>query len=268
MLSKLLDGTPREVIGRLNPCEPELISFRHEARTTCDGEGRDSSWRVVHCLAVDAEGKIAGVSGEIDGDGVKAVPQAGVAARLSDTGSNTPVKGNIYCTLPLPGETGLPVHLNGRFDLDSSRRSLTIDSGQTGAARYRTEWNHLLVKHVLSEAYAHLVEQLAKDFGNDDPERYYAHWPTVGLPSTKPLDSLASEVFKKLAVSPVIRVGNSDWRSPGAVKVIPPDWARLEDPLRAGDWSIPNPVLSNNVLNGFRTIKQPLKSVSPSLVHD
>ena len=39
--------------------------------------------------------------------------------------------GKAYCSLPLPVETGFPVHLNGFFDLDSSRHALTTDSGQT-----------------------------------------------------------------------------------------------------------------------------------------
>jgi hypothetical protein len=67
---------------------------------------------------------------------MKFVPWAGVAARISvqgtatidtvssvDSGSSgkTAVQGRAYCFLPLPVSTGLPVHINGYFELSSNR---------------------------------------------------------------------------------------------------------------------------------------------------
>jgi hypothetical protein len=65
---------------------------------------------------------------------MKFVPWAGVAARISvqateatssgaDSGSSgkTVVAGRAYCFLPLPVSTGLPVHINGYFELSSNR---------------------------------------------------------------------------------------------------------------------------------------------------
>lgn len=63
---------------------------------------------------------------------MKFVPWAGVAARLSTTevvssageGSSSlppPPRGAAYCFLPLPVQTGLPVHVNGYFELSSNR---------------------------------------------------------------------------------------------------------------------------------------------------
>jgi hypothetical protein len=65
---------------------------------------------------------------------MKFVPWAGVAARISvqgndatssaaDSGSSgkTVVVGRVYCFLPLPVSTGLPVHINGYFELSSNR---------------------------------------------------------------------------------------------------------------------------------------------------
>lgn len=56
------------------------------------------------------------------------VPWAGVAARLStssgkggDEDEVSPVRGAAYCFLPLPVNTGLPVHVNGYFELSSNR---------------------------------------------------------------------------------------------------------------------------------------------------
>lgn len=73
---------------------------------------------------------------------MKFVPWAGVAARLATTevappsadgggdgdggGGSKPLppspRGAAYCFLPLPVQTGLPVHVNGYFELSSNRR--------------------------------------------------------------------------------------------------------------------------------------------------
>lgn len=59
---------------------------------------------------------------------MRLVPWAGVAARFSTTqedgeaeGAKTP-RGAAYCFLPLPVVTGLPVHVNGYFELSSNRQ--------------------------------------------------------------------------------------------------------------------------------------------------
>ena len=50
-----------------------------------------------------------------------------------------------FCFLPLPIETGLPVHVNGHFALDhEARRNLWSDDG----GGYRTDWNTLLLNEV------------------------------------------------------------------------------------------------------------------------
>lgn len=71
---------------------------------------------------------------------MRLIPWAGVAARLSTTappeltadgdgdgtidGKERPslVRGAAYCFLPLPVVTGLPIHVNGYFELSSNRR--------------------------------------------------------------------------------------------------------------------------------------------------
>lgn len=59
---------------------------------------------------------------------MRLVPWAGVAARLSTSAKEgggkdevSPVRGGAYCFLPLPVNTGLPVHVNGYFELSSNR---------------------------------------------------------------------------------------------------------------------------------------------------
>jgi sacsin len=80
--------------------------------------------------------------------------------------------------LPLPVETDLPVHIDGSFDLDSSRHSLTNDNqGLTGAGKVRAQWNNLLVEHVVSRAYAELILASAGEGVGLTPQEYYRLWP-------------------------------------------------------------------------------------------
>jgi sacsin len=88
--------------------------------------------------------------------GEKAVPWAGAAAKLVAANGTLAVErvdGRIYCGLPLTDETPLPVHVNGYFDLDSSRRALSADRNVIGANRVRVEWNEQLMQHGVAAAY-------------------------------------------------------------------------------------------------------------------
>ncbi|XP_055955035.1 sacsin-like, partial [Patella vulgata] len=59
------------------------------------------------------------------------------------------VNGNAYCTLPLPIQTGLPVHINGQFTLDhESRRNLRCEKDSVEG-----QWNEHLAKYVIVPAY-------------------------------------------------------------------------------------------------------------------
>ena len=64
--------------------------------------------------------------------------------------------GRAYATLPLPIATGLPVHLNGRWEIASDRNSLAADD-----ALPRHEWNVRLAGRVCASAYARLLRELA-----------------------------------------------------------------------------------------------------------
>ena len=65
-------------------------------------------------------------------------------------------EGRAFVTLPLPVETGLPVHINGRWQVGDDRNTLAASSH---AESY--EWNRKLAEHVAAAAYARLVRALA-----------------------------------------------------------------------------------------------------------
>ena len=70
-----------------------------------------------------------------------------------------PIIGRAYATLPLPISTGLPVHLNGRWEIASDRNSLAPDD-----ALPRHEWNTRLAGRIGAAAYARLIRALATGF--------------------------------------------------------------------------------------------------------
>jgi sacsin len=224
------------------------VSYRHEIETTTETEIAQSSWRVSSLMRVDEQGQLIDVLQQLAQQNQKAIPWAGAAAciaRTSTTSVEQPFQGRAYCFLPLPQMTGLPVHINGFFDLDSSRRELTRDN-LTGRDKIRVTWNQLLVRHVLAHAYANLVTELVGDLGEVDPERFYQFLPTTA--TTGILTDLSSGVFKLLNSRQIVRstvsrptvtqwdgkreIHESHWIKPSEIKVLPQDWEDLINPLR------------------------------------
>ncbi|XP_063157340.1 sacsin-like [Candoia aspera] len=85
------------------------------------------------------------------------LPYGGVAACL-----NREPSGRAFCTLPLPGKTGLPIHVNGNFAVDSARRDLRKDSGEGDV---NSTWNSLLMQFILAPLYGQLLKKLCQTLG-------------------------------------------------------------------------------------------------------
>ena len=130
-----------------------------------------------------------GLTVQFKKDDKSLLPSAGVAARLTfdDCGKLLPVPvvdqvaadvqrplGKLFCYLPLPIKSGLPVHVNGAFAVASSRRSLkekTADDKDSMGV----EWNKSLMQDSVCEAYLDLLE----DFKTlaSDKYQFYSLWP-------------------------------------------------------------------------------------------
>ena len=147
------------------------------------------------------------------------LPKHGIAASLDI--SDIPL-GRIFCFLPLPGLSGLPVHINGQFVLSSNRRSLW--SGDTEGQDEKKEWNDNLME-AISSSYFHFLIEACDHYISDKPyedrnrfydniNQYYELFPywkpkneskdDVQLTShkAKPFNTncvvMAQSVFKKL----------------------------------------------------------------------
>lgn len=84
----------------------------------------------------------------------KFLPIAGVATKLN---SSNMIVAHAYSFLPLPIQTGLPVHVNGHFAIHSSRRSIWEHTSFG-------QWNRLLRDHIIAPSYCHFLLDLGKTF--------------------------------------------------------------------------------------------------------
>ncbi|XP_041369756.1 sacsin-like [Gigantopelta aegis] len=87
---------------------------------------------------------------------IRYLPQGGIAVNLElDSVPDTTTK-HAFCMLPLPIETGLPVHVNGHFALDhETRRNLWIRKQD-----YKTAWNNQIATALLVPAYLSALQAM------------------------------------------------------------------------------------------------------------
>ena len=116
---------------------------------------------------------------------LKFLPWANIAAHLTRNGKQPPnTKGNAFCFLPLPAETGFAVHINGYFELSANRRDIWSGSDMTGAGKVRSDWNRLLLWDVISPLYTEVLLSARMLIGPG--EDFNRLWPT----------SITSDIWK------------------------------------------------------------------------
>jgi sacsin len=270
-----LRGRTEAVVPHLaeKSVEAVFVSYRHEFRIECKGQETVAGWRVVSGLFSDSEGEVDQTAQEMAWRDEKAVPWAGAAARISRLVDRedcpVPVVGRAYCSLPLPVETGLPVHLHGFFDLDSSRHALTTDGGQSGKDAIRVQWNQVLVRHAVSRAYAALIEKAVGDIGDKDPRAYYDLWPDGDRVLGKPFEELIKNTIDHVAPLSVVRAARAaNWLPIGKVFVLPAAWSALQDPLASEGAALPDPPLPPHVLAGFQAAGVGIQTFRPQKLRD
>jgi sacsin len=127
----------------------------------------------------------------------------------------TTKRGQVFCFLPLPVDSGLPVFVNGYFELSSNRRDIWSGGGQsysiplpiiltafaphflistmsyflnstmlcgadmTGEGKQRSDWNQALLSDVVTPLYADLMESLVRNLPMPDSlAQYYTFFPS------------------------------------------------------------------------------------------
>ena len=130
-----------------------------------------------------------------------AKPKHGIAASLD---TETREMGQLFCFLPLSVKSGVPVHVNGSFVLDSCRKDLWKSSKVDD----RSEWNISLFKAIASsyatflvEARSHYLKPTYKNWPSalTDLRTYYSLFPKFPVTDVKKKwDSLACNVYRIL----------------------------------------------------------------------
>jgi sacsin len=176
-----------------------------------------------------------------DGRELGLLPRGGLAARLWS--KRHAFRGMVYCFLPLPENyTNLPVHINGHFALDNSRRGLWTDTDGKGS---KCKWNHFIKTCVLPPAYAALIMEARNHLCNGDHDnnfsRYHGLFPSV---HNSPWKSLALELYRYLGqtrakVLPLLIPTKSENEESAQNLVDEPITHDMKEP----DTSVPQPVL-------------------------
>ena len=138
-------------------------------------------------------------------------PQHGIAARFDNKKSDNEYNcvHKVFCFLPLPLESKLPVHINGKFVLDAGRSGLW-QSRDPERPDDKQTWNQRIIEaaassyvdflvhcreHYISSKYYNVSSEL-----NSDIDSYYALFPRWDV-QQKPegeMNKLAHEVYNRL----------------------------------------------------------------------
>ena len=197
---KKRQGITRKIC-RLSDTPTAKIGWEGISYTLAIKENRKTveMWLIQRCIGSLVPAKNHDVIP--DGRKLGLFPHGGLAARLScSTSSKTQsvFDGIVYCFLPLPENyTNLPVHVNGNFALDTSRRGLWTDTDGKGP---KCNWNRFMITYVLPPAYASLIKEARNHLCNDETDnklsRYHALFPKVL--SDPPWKILAIELYRCL----------------------------------------------------------------------
>ena len=118
-------------------------------------------------------------------------PIGGVAAALGTQN----IKGLLFCFLPLPLKNMLPVHVNGHFLIDDSRKHLEQKRKES------TNWNISLAKNVLAPCYVDMLMHAQKmtQIGKAKEEWFYKLFPpSLNIEGEVANLKLPQQVFKIL----------------------------------------------------------------------
>ena len=113
----------------------------------------------------------------------RVLPIAAVAAPVYGR-----VDGLLFCSLPLPDCTDLPVHVNGQFTVDPSRRFIET-----------SDWNSALTE-TLANAYAELLVYCKQhvSLSEETQDWYYSLFPSSDSSGTVVLKPISQKVCQQL----------------------------------------------------------------------
>ena len=169
-----------------------------------DSTGKAERWLIVQQIGFENKVEKSIVDAYRRHD-LGMLPRGGVACLLENT-SRVEVllerKKKVYCFLPLPVETDLPVHINGHFALDhEARRSLWRDE----TSGFKSDWNNALMSDVIPSCYLTLLDKV----------RVFYQLPVTQSSEELTLNSRRDAVKKNIddyeKLFPYVVSGNTYW---------------------------------------------------------
>ncbi|GAB2275278.1 hypothetical protein Dimus_010038 [Dionaea muscipula] len=171
----------------------------HNGSTTSSTRSRNCvPWAAVaaHLLSTEVKGESIDVSIVEESIASNSGPSKGLGNSLQH---REDFEGRAFCFLPLPINTGLPVHVNAYFELSSNRRDIWLGNDMSGGGKKRSDWNKYLLEHVAAPAYARLLEKMAMEVGPSD--LFFSFWPTRTV--VEPWSSMLQKLYKHITDSGV-----------------------------------------------------------------
>ena len=151
-------GKSRKQSGDVLPIDAEVRKCSYVLNLR-DSNGLEEKWLVVQQMGFENKVEESVIHAYRRHD-LGMLPRGGVACPLKSPQKETNQserKKKAYCFLPLPIETGLPVHINGHFALDhEARRHLWTYKTDD----YRSRWNEALVRDVIASCYLALLDEV------------------------------------------------------------------------------------------------------------
>lgn len=119
-----------------------------DSATCQSGSIEEEEWLLLNCIGGGAARDMA--CSPQAASNARWIPWIGVGIKLgvsrgSDLQFVAPVEGQAFSFLPLPVMTGLPVHINGSFELSSNRRDIWWGDDMRGDGAARAAWNRALL---------------------------------------------------------------------------------------------------------------------------
>ncbi|EEY57113.1 uncharacterized protein PITG_10921 [Phytophthora infestans T30-4] len=217
----------------------DIATSQHEAEVELDDQMEETSEKYLVCNQIGG-GKARDMACAAENESLKLIPWVGIASRID----GVPTEGRAFCFLPLPVRVGLPVHVNGYFELSSNRRDIWTGDDMSGDGKLRSEWNANLLVDAVAPAYlAFLLE--AKAMSQGDASQYLTFFPT-NLPAS-PWDSVVLELFRIMKNKPMFFTSPSQVMGNALVEgprksVAPGSCVLIDDSL--SDWEILEAALS------------------------
>ena len=153
---------------------------------TTDNIGKQQEWIIIQWLGIDENKVTTEVKNAMADGKLGMLPIGGVAVNLPEekhtpsfvwssllgTSKQQDVHDGkkIYCFLPLPIKSGLPMHINGHFALDhEARRSLWMEN-----EGFRSAWNELILFSTVAPSYIEALKCLKLILFDNETTNYTA----------------------------------------------------------------------------------------------